>query len=358
MEWGHREVMSHDSTFKVAILADDLTSAADGAGPFVARGLTAHVGRQLLPGAEVDICAVDVASRSVSVSEAGMRMARFARELRSSAILLKTVDSTLRGHVRDEIESTFRASGRDTLIFAPAFPDAGRTTLEGVQLVNGLPVHLSPYGEDPVHPARTATLQDLVPLDVEKVLIFNAQTQDDLDRQVEQVERPEEVFWVGSPGLAQALARRIGIKEPSGAPNFSSDRPVLVVVGSANVVSHRQADALTSDRAEVLKAPSERRADKAAILNRLANEAAGKLATGGFGALIATGGDTMEAILDRTGIRTFALLGEIEPGFPVGSAEIAGYTVLLGMKAGGFGDDETLQRAVRRLSLQAKELTP
>lgn len=349
--------MSHDSTFKVAILADDLTSAADGAGPFVARDLTVHVGRQLLPRAEVDICAVDVASRSVSAGEAGARMARFARELRSSEILLKTVDSTLRGHVRDEIEFAFRASGRNTLVFAPAFPDAGRMTLEGVQLVNGVPVHLSSYGKDPVHPARTARLQDLVPPDVENVLIFDAQTQDDLDRQVEQIERPEDVLWVGSPGLARALARRIGTAVPSGAPEVSHDHPVLVVVGSANEVSHRQANALTSDRAEVLIAPSERRADKAAVLNSLANEAAGKLAAGGFGALIATGGDTMEAILDRAGVRTFALLDEIEPGFPVGSAEISDHTVLLGMKAGGFGDDETLQRAVWQLSRQAKEFT-
>ena len=36
--------------------------------------------------------------------------------------LYKTMDSTLRGHVREELSAAFRASRRQLLVVAPAFP--------------------------------------------------------------------------------------------------------------------------------------------------------------------------------------------------------------------------------------------
>ncbi|RWK81788.1 MAG: four-carbon acid sugar kinase family protein, partial [Mesorhizobium sp.] len=41
--------MRTNRQYTIGILADDLTSAADGAGPFVERGLRAVVGRGRLP---------------------------------------------------------------------------------------------------------------------------------------------------------------------------------------------------------------------------------------------------------------------------------------------------------------------
>ncbi len=54
----------------------------------------------------------------------------------------------------------------------------------------------------------------------------------------------------------------------------------------------------------------------------------------------------MEAMLNRIGVRQFTLAGELEPGFPLGIATLSdGRKSTLGMKAGGFGDDDTLLRA-------------
>ncbi|PYG27362.1 four-carbon acid sugar kinase family protein [Pelagimonas varians] len=124
--------MSQVPHFKVAILADDLTSAADGAGPFVSHGLTAHIGRQHLPSGEVDVCAIDLASRSASATDASVRVENYARDTRSTPVMLKTVDSTLRGHVHEEIAAALRGSQRRRVVFAPAFPTAGRTTVDGI----------------------------------------------------------------------------------------------------------------------------------------------------------------------------------------------------------------------------------
>lgn len=73
-------------------------------------------------------------------------------------------DSTLRGHVFAETE-VFR--GSDTLmVFVPAFPAGGRTTVDGVHLVrvNGhdVPAHETEYARDPVFGFNTGVLADYI----------------------------------------------------------------------------------------------------------------------------------------------------------------------------------------------------
>jgi uncharacterized protein YgbK (DUF1537 family) len=73
-------------------------------------------------------------------------------------------DSTLRGHVFPET-SVF--AGDDAVIlFVPAFPDGGRTTVDGTHFVRVgdrvIPAHESEYADDPVFPFGTAVLTDYV----------------------------------------------------------------------------------------------------------------------------------------------------------------------------------------------------
>ena len=335
----------------IAILADDLTSAADGAAPFVARGLTAAIGRGQLPRQAAAVVAVDSGSRSATSSQAFERVARLTGQLASRAVLYKTVDSTLRGHIAQELEACFAASGRKSMVFAPAFPQAGRTTVGGIQLVDGIPVSESSYGHDPVHPARHSALADLVPKRIRNVTLLDALTQEELDSQIASIEEPESVLWVGSPGMAAALSRRFApAKTPAPSiDGISSD--VLVVIGSANLRSHIQADQLQeAGGVMLLRGPRARERDPAAVLRRIAQDAAGQLQDPRFGALVASGGDTMEAILDRLSVREFESLQELDPGFPLGRARLGdGRSLLLAMKAGGFGGDDALQRAVARI---------
>src|SRR3954464_9583720 len=97
--------MSTNDQPNIAVLADDLTSAADGAAPFVARGLSARLGRGELPRQAAAVVAVDSASRSATSAQASERVARLTDQLAGCAVLYKTVDSTLRGHVTAELEA-------------------------------------------------------------------------------------------------------------------------------------------------------------------------------------------------------------------------------------------------------------
>lgn len=335
----------------VGILADDLTSAADGAGPFVMRGMPTSIGRGRLPRQGRLVLAVDSGSRSVSTMEADARVAALTARLASQDVLYKTVDSTLRGHIKIELEACFRASGRERLVFAPAFPAAGRTTVGGLQFVDGVPVAETVYGRDPVHPARHSALVDLVPDSVRHVVILDAATQEELDAKVAAQPNPETILWVGSPGMAGALARRLASATgPAAAMAVAADK-ILVVIGTANLRSHGQAGALRGvSGVTVLRSPDEPRDDPAAVLSWIADAAAARIRNGAVGAVIATGGDTMEAIMQRLNIGEFEVLRELEPGFPLGRAvDENNRPLLVAMKAGGFGDDGTLLRAVAQL---------
>ncbi len=344
--------MDTNENLEISVLADDLTSAADGAAPFVDAGLHASLGRGQLPSRLTSVIAVDSGARSASRQDAVATVTHLTRQLAPRALLYKTVDSTLRGHVTAELEACFKASGRKTVVFSPAFPAAGRTTVGGIQYVDGVPVTESVYGRDPVHPARHSALAALIPDCIPHVILLDASTQSELDAQVAAVADAESVLWVGSPGMAMALAKRFAPRDaaPPLPPVIPGDP--LVVIGSANPRSQQQADHLQRNTGvALLRAPLRRESNPAAVLQHLAREAAYTLSNPRFGALMATGGDTMAAILDLLNIREFEILQELAPGFPLGHAILpSGRTLLLAMKAGGFGRDDALEHALMRLS--------
>lgn len=327
------------------------------------------------------VVSIDTNSRASAVSEATKATADAVSALSSARLLFKTIDSTLRGHIRLEVAAAFRASGRSRLVIAPAFPAAGRLTVGGIQTVNGIPVSQSVYGFDPVHPAGTSHIANLIdpslgrPIILARdsgdaassasILILDADSQDVLNRQVASIPDPETVLWVGSPGLAIALARLVpAVLDERPATGNAAGR-MVIVAGSANPVTHAQckilreqgvpvvtnlADAPGDARVICLRAPLQRQANASAVMADLAGQAAAAIARHDYDAVIATGGETMAAILDRLGVSRFFLTRELEPGFPVGRAERADETSLtIAMKAGGFGSPSALLDAARDL---------
>lgn len=334
----------------IGILADDLTSAADGGAPFQRCGQSVAVlrGDITAPDDPSTVWSVDCASRSLSEDMAAKMTEKTTRALAGTALLFKTIDSTLRGHIKAEISAAFKASGRTRLIVAPAFPDAGRITRDGVQYVHDVPVCQSSYANDPVHPARSSRIRDSLPAEIADITILNAETQEELTRKVMAIEEPENALWVGSPGLAMALADRFK-QSPVTKASLPQSRSILMVIGSANPVSRAQAKhAAQYANVTCLMTPDERSDNPDQALQDLATKAMQQQA--GFDTLIATGGDTMQAMLDRLKINQFTLQGEFEPGFVLAKAKRAdGTPLILGMKAGGFGDEESLLRAAQIL---------
>jgi uncharacterized protein YgbK (DUF1537 family) len=129
---------------KTLIIADDLSGAADCAIACKVAGAETVVviDAGVAPKAAA-VVSVDVNSRTMSLEDAGPAAATVVERLydKDVRILYQKVDSTLRGNWVAELIH-IRQAARKVLthapfvIVAPAFPDAGRTTIDGHVLVN------------------------------------------------------------------------------------------------------------------------------------------------------------------------------------------------------------------------------
>ena len=367
----------------IAVLADDLTSALDGAAPFAARLLAARVvlDASAVDSAGVVVISVDLDSRFLDPVMAEERFAAAAACLPGARVLYKTVDSTLRGNIGAEIRGALRGSRRRRAVVAPAFPAAGRITLGGRQLVDGVPLERTPFADDPRTPVTSSRVADLlVGLDPTSFEMHDAAHDRDLDSLVSSLGLGPDLLWVGSPGLAGALAR--AVEGPSGGVTFPARDPaerVLVVVGSMHSVNVAQVERLAGAGAALVRldagslhpawvaaavsrafgsartvcllipqAPCPGGADASAQLAQGLGAAVAGCATS-FDGLVATGGDTARRIVDALGASALDLAGEIEPGVPLGVLRGPDRSIPFATKAGGFGHPDTLLACVHRL---------
>lgn len=407
----------------VRVIADDLTGAAD-AGVTFARN-TQPVELVLDPrhphwaAPRRRVTVVDTSARDGDAVAARAVVSELAGRVGDGDLVLKKIDSTLRGHVAAELHALRdRVPGR-LAILAPAFPAAGRTTLGAVQHVHGVPVHRSGTWaiERCRAPASLPALLDGMPFttialpdvrgqalprlfdtaaDRERLAICDAEHDGDLDAIVAAGwATGRRILWVGSAGLAAALARRLcdsptpgthapvpqAAASPGPAIRGRARPPLaryLAVVGSAAPTARRQAAALAAAGAAAVRIP-------AALLLRdeqhvRSDLTARVLAASGRGdavvsvsgevdparapavcrtlatvvapaaarvsLLVLTGGATARAVLTECRITAIELRAELAPGVVLAtSAGTAPIEIIT--KAGAFGDERTLVRAVR-----------
>ncbi|HEV2135362.1 MAG TPA: four-carbon acid sugar kinase family protein [Terracidiphilus sp.] len=397
------------------IIADDLTGAADCGVACLGCGLRTVVVLDEYRECDADVLSVDTNTRASGPEEAATSMARLIRgqARREDLLIYKKIDSTLRGNVAVEVRAALEArragAGGDkrvVAVLAPAFPAAGRTTIDGCVHVNGVPLAETDLwkNERKLSPAnlldmmsesglRSALLgiaairgddlqQRMQELACEAdVLLCDAETEDDLGTIADaSMTLGSGTIWVGSAGLAYHLPRAGRLQSesvPRPAPVVAG--PILFVVGSGSSVSRRQARFLElwPDVVSVRVAPGVLRAGKElpewrahqAALERAFSAAVDVLVIlgteessdsaqepllaralaemlrpfGGIvGALLATGGDTATAILRAWGIAELQIVGEVEPGLPYSVAANWRRPLPILTKAGGFGKPETL----------------
>ncbi|KMZ12055.1 4-hydroxythreonine-4-phosphate dehydrogenase [Candidatus Burkholderia humilis] len=395
------------------IVADDLSGTADCAVAGVRHVLRATV---MLESSGVtrldasDVLAIDVDSRRASPDEAARRNADAVRlHAASGTRIYKKIDSTLRGNVAAETAALVPLAGMT--IVAPAFPAAGRTTQHGHQFVNGVPVEesevwrnegivgradlvalLADAGLRVAHLSLDDVRADLarhmqrLQAEHTQAVVCDALTDDDLKRIARASAELENVFWVGSAGLALKLIEALDLTPQSAQPETSatSDGPVLAVIGSMSSISHAQLDVLKSRAGDALLALelSTRMLDEPQphvtrtvidalragrhVVVSLSQSSRDDVSNGLLfcqrlaallapavphaGGVIATGGETARALLAAAGIGELRVIEEIESGVPLLHDVHGGRTLAVVTKAGGFGVPDTLHSAWRRLS--------
>jgi uncharacterized protein YgbK (DUF1537 family) len=385
---------------RVLIVADDLTGAMDSAGPFAEIGVETWVvaaPMQCDPATIVraSVVSVNTDSRHLPAAQAATRVRDIVRRIGPEAfdVVVKKIDSTLRGNVVAETLALLETSGRRGAVIAPAFPAQGRTVKSGVVHVNGVPLAETAFARDALSPPPLAPLQQVFAearpgLDVAvagaaddfgsgsniRVWIADGATDADLAATVNAVQNQlGELLLAGSAGITKPLARAcFGAAVAQAVPEKLTGT-IVFAVGSRAIQSAEQVESLLQEpgtrmlhapngrlpqqefpvvRNLVLKATTGEEGKEgdarqvAADMARNAIDAARRMHAQ---ALVATGGDTAFAILTVTGNPALQVLGDLMPGIPYARIRVDGAPLWLVTKAGGFGGRDTFRQIARRL---------
>jgi uncharacterized protein YgbK (DUF1537 family) len=268
----------------IAIIADDLTGAADAGVQFCP-----YLGSMYMTDSkQIDLDSIDIQSKGITVftntrnippaqaAATVYQMAKIVQQL-APGVIYKKIDSCLRGNLGSELDAMLSALQATVSFVSPALPEQGRTTVNDCHQINGIPISETEIGRDPLCPVNESRLSmllaaqsqmsighihinhleegmDALLKQVKRLLfrgcrhiVFDAQETKHLDTIAAlSRHRFENALLVGSAGLARSLARII---TPKPAPTKKTDRPRikkwLFVCGSASQVLAEQVSILT-----------------------------------------------------------------------------------------------------------------
>lgn len=397
---------------KLLVLADDLTGALDTGIQFAKIGIDTVV--SISPedlNIDTDVLVVDTESRHIP-PEVAYERAKKVLSTKADYIYKKT-DSTLRGNIGVEFKAIVDViSG--PIIFVPAFPEMGRTTKNGIQYVNGVPIGESPFALDPINPVKKSYIPDIIKeqsdlncIVVNKeqyeiaefkkdiVYIIDGETRDDLER-LGKILKEKQLLKVtaGCAGFAQTLARLLDLEKKDRHIKLNlKAKPLTLICGSINEVSLRQIEYLKRNYQaldivlspediieKTLKLPEIRDQNIVAIrtvakasdiskykayalsknidpkdLSIIIQETLGEitlkiLQSIDSNTLIVFGGDTLLGIVKKLGIEYLYPLIEIENGIVLSKAN----SIYFITKAGGFGREDTIDRIIAFIKDQSE----
>ncbi|MCO4159001.1 D-threonate kinase [Citrobacter amalonaticus] len=265
---------------KMIVIADDFTGSNDTGVQLAKKGARTEVmlTPTQKPSRRADVLVINTESRAIPAAQAAQAVQQALApwcEGVTAPLVYKKIDSTFRGNVGAEVTAAMRAANRTLAVIAAAIPAAGRTTRDGLCLVNGTPLLETEFASDPKTPiissriAELVTLQSDIPVhevsldDVrggrlsallvafaaegECMVVVDAVEDRDLSLIAHAICEQEALpLLVGAAGLANALPVRLFMQEKQALP-------VLVVAGSMSEATRRQVNkALCQDRAKVV----------------------------------------------------------------------------------------------------------
>jgi uncharacterized protein YgbK (DUF1537 family) len=400
---------------RLGVIADDLTGALDTGAQLAKCGIETiavlHPG--VPPEAQAVLLSTD--SRDLPASESYRRSLDAARQLRGCAVY-KKIDSTLRGNVGAELDGVLDGLGMQRALVAPAFPAAGRTTVDGYHRVHGTLLGEGMTADDPSKPwlrsflpavlraqARRAVghlplsvvdqgvgaVVDAVAAEAAPIVAADALVTRHLAILAEAVSHLDGLLPCGSAGLAEAWIRalRAAGGEPPPVPWRQDKRPVLVLAGSRNPATaaqlvwavhegavhlvHLAPDAHWTKLARDELLPVLRQGHNVALASTFAefrgsnretvaamlgSTAAWTLSRYDVAGLVLTGGDVARAVCSALGVGIIQVLGEVQAGVPACSVVGGPHDGLrLVTKAGGFGEKRVIVQSISYIQAEERK---
>ncbi len=219
----------------IAVIADDLTGAAELAGIGHRFGLKTVLTRDddIVDDVELWIACTD--SRSLPEAKARLRTRQIAERIISAQpewIFQKT-DSVLRGHVMMELLMLMEMTGKKTAVLSPANPSLGRTIQNGAYFVNNIPVHEAGFATDPEFPVTSNNVVSMLGatmagLQQNGITIAEAETDEDTEAWASRLQA--NTLPAGGSDFFKALLQRQYSRQPQ--PSQAWNKPLLLISGT------------------------------------------------------------------------------------------------------------------------------
>lgn len=382
---------------RILCITDDLTGALDVGGSFRSRGFHPRVYiNPSLPCVNEDRTQIfNLRTRYAQPTEGKSRTTSAIEEIRPflhNALLYVKVDSTLRGPVFQTIDILCDHFPKSPIFLAPSFPHAGRTCVNGVYYVEGVPISDTVYARDSAFHMESSRLtngrkdilhvnfrdidygaeklQSILKRSAAQVISFDTYTQQHLET-IASVAMNNNAIMVGSSGLARAIPQ---IGDSFTDSSFDDHDPFMFVVGSLNPRSREQLKILELSGLPIFQL----RNDDVANLNqieKLQTYVSGMLDQGASCGvatpnelrkgssyfhdldqtmakicssasphhLVLTGGETATEILISRGVSRLDVVSEHAPGIPIASRGRDSKHRIIA-KPGGFGRPDEFKR--------------
>jgi uncharacterized protein YgbK (DUF1537 family) len=389
---------------KVVAIADDLSGAAETAAALAqlspqaaekAGDVLVTLGMpDVLP--DTHVLVVDLASRASDPAIVEATLLAAIRAIPRSTLTFKKVDSQLRGNTGIELRALAR---QRHVLFAPALPSIGRTTVGGRVWLSGNggvevgavsrdvaslsvtdlfdDISTTVVGLEAIRGPRSKLL-DTISLAFERarVVILDAETDDDLTAIATAALRLPDVLLAGSGGLAAALGR-LDDSDGKRDPVFLSEhRNILVVVGTSEPTAAAQIEQLrltgadihvldTGERIALREVKSEREVTVIGISwpsisaapDPSAMDALSMLLTDAaqHRDLVLTGGETARTVLELVSEARLHPLAEIRTGAVVSRTPTGR---IVATRPGSFGDENSLVELVTAIRALRETRSP
>ncbi|MGF1451904.1 MAG: four-carbon acid sugar kinase family protein [Opitutales bacterium] len=321
---------------KILVIADDLSGAAELGAAAYHRGLSSVICRAEALDSAADVAVVNTNSRALPREAAVARMAEVGAVVKDagSDFVFMKIDSVLRGHAGAESRALRKALGLRTVLLGAGNPSRERVIRGGVVFVEGVPLHESPFREDPHFPARTAALGEIwestggVP---DKHAELLGETSEPIFSEAALALTPD-TLPVGSLDFFKACLAAWTSRSPAKAmPALGHKRRVLLVCGSKAGWPEREerfrshgwtvriptfeGQYPAPGRSHELLGYGPLPPDAPAIdIQKLAAEARATITMAPPDVLALEGGETAAAVLEALGWQQLVLRGELAPG--------------------------------------------
>jgi uncharacterized protein YgbK (DUF1537 family) len=230
----------------IAVIADDLTGAAEIGGIGLKYGFRVEIATKVNPESTADLLIINTDSRSKSEADAVSAVTKASEEIKNlnPELVFKKIDSVLRGHILAELEAEMKVLGLSQALIIPANPHLGRIVVNQLYLINGVPVHQTPFAADPEFPISDSYISQMLRVQNQNIAVKkHHEAISDLQIIVGEVETTDDLtawatltkaehFLAGSSSFFAALLSALLYTPAQASFDYIPGKPVLYVSGT------------------------------------------------------------------------------------------------------------------------------